>query len=72
LYRIRIGDYRVIYSVDKGLRQVIVHYVMSMRPINLMDMAIASPLQCHSRTTSPISLASYPSNSATTLRNLSP
>ena len=27
LYRVRIGDYRMIYGVDKDNRQVIVHYV---------------------------------------------
>jgi mRNA interferase RelE/StbE len=33
LYRIRIGDYRVIYSVDKDLKQVIVHYVRHRREV---------------------------------------
>ena len=33
LYRIRVGDYRVIYSVDKDLRQVIVHYVRHRREV---------------------------------------
>jgi len=27
LYRIRVGDYRVIYGVDKDNSQVVVHYV---------------------------------------------
>ena len=27
LYRVRIGDYRIIYGVDNNNRQVIVHYV---------------------------------------------
>jgi mRNA interferase RelE/StbE len=31
LYRIRIGDYRVIYAVDKENRQIIVHYVRHRR-----------------------------------------
>ena len=33
LYRIRIGDYRVIYSVDNNLKQVIVHYVRHRREV---------------------------------------
>ena len=33
LYRIRIGDYRVIYGVDKEARQVIVHYVRHRRDV---------------------------------------
>lgn len=31
LYRIRIGDYRVVYAVDSAARQVIVHYVRHRR-----------------------------------------
>jgi len=31
LYRIRVGDYRVIYTVDKGNRQILVHYVRHRR-----------------------------------------
>lgn len=27
LYRVRSGDYRIIYGVDKKNRQVVVHYV---------------------------------------------
>jgi mRNA interferase RelE/StbE len=27
LYRVRVGNYRVIYGVDKGNRQVVVHHV---------------------------------------------
>ena len=27
LYRIRVGDYRVIYGVDHSTKQVIVHYI---------------------------------------------
>ena len=27
LYRIRVGDYRVIYGVDHPSKQVIIHYV---------------------------------------------
>ena len=33
LYRIRVGDYRVIYGVDKDLKQVIVHYVRHRREV---------------------------------------
>ena len=33
LYRIRIGDYRVIYSVDDTLKQVLVHYVRHRREV---------------------------------------
>ncbi len=33
LYRIRIGDYRVIYGVDKAAKQVIVHYVRHRREV---------------------------------------
>jgi mRNA interferase RelE/StbE len=33
LYRIRIGDYRVIYSVDDTLKQVLVHYVRHRRGV---------------------------------------
>lgn len=31
LYRIRIGDYRVVYAVDRGAKHVIVHYVRHRR-----------------------------------------
>ena len=31
LYRIRIGDYRVIYGVDTDTKQVMVHYVRHRR-----------------------------------------
>ena len=33
LYRIRIGDYRIVYGVDKAARQVIVHYVRHRREV---------------------------------------
>ena len=33
LYRVRIGDYRMIYSVDKNNRQVIIHYVRHRRDV---------------------------------------
>jgi mRNA interferase RelE/StbE len=31
LYRIRVGDYRVVYAVDRNAKQVIVHYVRHRR-----------------------------------------
>ena len=31
MYRVRVGDYRIIYSVDSDLGQVIVHYVRHRR-----------------------------------------
>ncbi len=33
LYRLRIGDYRVIYGVDRDLQQIIVHYVRHRRDV---------------------------------------
>jgi mRNA interferase RelE/StbE len=33
LYRIRVGDYRIVYTVDKDSRQVIVHYVRHRRDV---------------------------------------
>jgi mRNA interferase RelE/StbE len=33
LYRIRIGDYRVVYAVDQAAKQVIVHYVRHRRDV---------------------------------------
>ena len=33
LYRVRIGDYRMIYGVDKNNLQVIVHYVRHRRDV---------------------------------------
>ncbi len=33
LYRIRVGDYHVIYSVDRDLKQVVVHYVRHRREV---------------------------------------
>ncbi len=26
-YRIRIGDYRIIYSVDTQIKQIVIHYI---------------------------------------------
>jgi mRNA interferase RelE/StbE len=31
LYRIRVGDYRVIYAIDKDNQQVVIHYVRHRR-----------------------------------------
>ncbi len=31
LYRIRVGDYRVIYEVETGARQVTIHYIRHRR-----------------------------------------
>ncbi|MBM4430243.1 MAG: type II toxin-antitoxin system RelE/ParE family toxin [Chloroflexi bacterium] len=31
LYRIRVGDYRVLYAVDRDARQVVVYYVRHRR-----------------------------------------
>ncbi|MBW1743816.1 MAG: type II toxin-antitoxin system RelE/ParE family toxin [Deltaproteobacteria bacterium] len=31
MYRIRIGDYRVIYSVHKDAKEVVIHYVRHRR-----------------------------------------
>jgi mRNA interferase RelE/StbE len=33
LYRIRVGDYRVIYSIDQDLKQVTIHYVRHRREV---------------------------------------
>ena len=33
LYRLRVGDYRVVYSVDQGAREVIIHYVRHRREV---------------------------------------
>ena len=33
LYRVRIGDYRVIYEVDKDNRQIIIQYVRHRRDV---------------------------------------
>ena len=31
VYRVRAGDYRIVYSVDKKAKQVLVHYVRHRR-----------------------------------------
>ncbi|MBI1802239.1 MAG: type II toxin-antitoxin system RelE/ParE family toxin [Chloroflexi bacterium] len=31
LYRVRVGDYRIIYEVDSQRRQILVHYVRHRR-----------------------------------------
>ena len=33
LYRIRVGDYRIVYAVDRSSRQVIVYYVRHRRDV---------------------------------------
>ena len=33
LYRIRVGDYRIVYEVDRQARVVIVHYVRHRREV---------------------------------------
>jgi mRNA interferase RelE/StbE len=33
LYRIRVGQYRVVYAVDRGARLVTVHYVRHRREV---------------------------------------
>jgi mRNA interferase RelE/StbE len=33
LYRIRVSDYRIIYSVDKNSRQVMIYYVRHRRDV---------------------------------------
>jgi len=33
LYRLRVGDYRVVYSVDQNAKEVIVHYVRHRRDV---------------------------------------
>jgi mRNA interferase RelE/StbE len=33
LYRVRVGDYRVIYGVDQDAKQVTIHYVRHRRDV---------------------------------------
>ena len=33
LYRIRVGDYRIVYEVDTKAKQVLIHYVRHRRDI---------------------------------------
>ena len=33
LYRIRVGDYRIVYEVDSKAKQVMVHYVRHRREV---------------------------------------
>ena len=33
LYRIRVGDYRVIYSVDRASSHVLIHYIRHRREV---------------------------------------
>lgn len=32
-YRIRVGDYRIIYDIDKTFKQVTIHYVRHRRDV---------------------------------------
>ena len=33
LYRLRVGDYRVVYSVNQKIREVVIHYVRHRREV---------------------------------------
>jgi len=33
LYRVRVGDYRIVYAIDKGGKRVIVYYVRHRRDV---------------------------------------
>ena len=33
LYRLRVGDYRIVYEVDREAEQIIVHYVRHRREV---------------------------------------
>lgn len=33
LYRIRVGDYRIVYEIDRQARQVTIHYVRHRREV---------------------------------------
>jgi mRNA interferase RelE/StbE len=33
LYRLRVGDYRIVYSIDQNVREVIIHYVRHRREV---------------------------------------
>ena len=33
LYRIRVGDYRVIYGVDHNLKLIVIHYIRHRRDV---------------------------------------
>jgi mRNA interferase RelE/StbE len=33
LYRIRVGDYRIVYKVDTQVKQIMVHYVRHRREV---------------------------------------
>ena len=33
LYRLRVGDYRIVYAVDQDAKEVIVHYVRHRREV---------------------------------------
>ena len=33
LYRVRVGDYRIIYGIDRAAKQVTIHYVRHRRDV---------------------------------------
>jgi mRNA interferase RelE/StbE len=33
LYRLRVGDYRVVYSVNHNIKEVVIHYVRHRREV---------------------------------------
>jgi mRNA interferase RelE/StbE len=33
LYRLRVGDYRVVYGIDKQTKQIVVHYIRHRRDV---------------------------------------
>jgi mRNA interferase RelE/StbE len=33
LYRIRVGDYRVVYAVDKEAQEILIHYIRHRREV---------------------------------------
>jgi mRNA interferase RelE/StbE len=33
LFRVRVGDYRIVYSVDQNAKQIIVHYIRHRREV---------------------------------------
>ena len=33
LYRIRVGDYRIVYEVDTQAKQIVIHYVRHRREV---------------------------------------
>jgi mRNA interferase RelE/StbE len=33
LYRIRVGDYRIVYAVDKEAQEIMIHYIRHRREV---------------------------------------